>query len=338
MSTMVSRERMLALYRQMLQIRRCEEALVRLYAAGKFAGACHTYIGEEAVASGVCAHLRKDDVVFSTHRGHGHALAKGVPPAELIAELLGKATGCSGGRGGSMHLFKPEIGFMGSSGIVGPSITLAAGGAYSAMLMKTDRVSVAFFGDGAVNNGSFHEGINLAAAWNLPALFICENNLYATEVPFVQVTHNTSVAARAVAYGLPGMEVDGNDVLAVYAAAGEAVDRARSGGGPTLIECKTYRTRAHSEGMREAGYRTAEEVAQWRGRDPIKMLRETILTGDHAGAADLEALDAELKTQIEAAMAFAESSPLPDPATVADHVYSTGACLGVQPAEGGQHA
>ena len=186
MSTTVSRERMLALYRQMLQIRRCEEALVRLYAAGKFAGACHTYIGEEAVATGVCAHLRSDDVVFSTHRGHGHALAKGVSPAELIAELLGKATGCSGGRGGSMHLFKPEVGFMGSSGIVGPSITLAAGGAYSARLMKTDRVSVAFFGDGAVNNGSFHEGINLATAWNLPALFICENNLYATEVPFAQ--------------------------------------------------------------------------------------------------------------------------------------------------------
>ena len=338
MSTMVSRERMLALYRQMLQIRRCEEALVRLYAAGKFAGACHTYIGEEAVASGVCAHLRKDDVVFSTHRGHGHALAKGVPPAELIAELLGKATGCSGGRGGSMHLFKPEIGFMGSSGIVGPSITLAAGGAYSAMLMKTDRVSVAFFGDGAVNNGSFHEGINLAAAWNLPALFICENNLYATEVPFIQVTHNTSVAARAVAYGLPGMEVDGNDVLAVYAAAGEAVDRARSGGGPTLIECKTYRTRAHSEGMRDAGYRTAEEVAQWRARDPIKAFRDTLLTGGHASQADLDALEAELRAQIEAAVAFAESSPLPDPATVADYVYSAGACLGVQPAGGGQHA
>ena len=338
MSTTIDRERMLALYRQMLLIRRCEEALVRLYAAGKIAGACHTYIGEEAVATGVCAHLRNDDAVFSTHRGHGHALAKGVAPAELIAELLGKATGCSGGRGGSMHLYKPEIGFMGSSGIVGPSITLAAGGAFSARLMKTDRVSVAFFGDGAVNNGSFHEGINLAATWGLPALFVCENNLYATEVPFAQATRNTNVAARAAAYGLPGVEVDGNDVLAVFAVAGEAVDRARAGGGPTLIECKTYRTRAHSEGMREAGYRTAEEVAQWRGRDPIKLFRETILTDGHISPADLDAVDAEVKAQIEAAVAFAESSPLPDPATVADHVYSTGACLGVQPAEGGQHA
>ena len=358
MSTTVSRERMLALYRQMLQIRRCEEALVRLYAAGKFAGACHTYIGEEAVATGVCAHLRSDDVVFSTHRGHGHALAKGVSPAELIAELLGKATGCSGGRGGSMHLFKPEVGFMGSSGIVGTSITLAAGGAYSARLMKTDRVSVAFFGDGAVNNGSFHEGINLATAWNLPALFICENNLYATEVPFAQATRNPSVAARAAAYGLPGIEVDGNDVLAVYAAAGEAVDRARSGGGPTLIECKTYRTRAHSEGMRETGYRTAEEIAQWRARDPIKAFRETLLAGGHAGQAELDALEAELKAQIEQAVAFAESSPLPDPATVAEHVYGpatqlspsarlspstklrerAGSGSGGRPAGGGQHA
>jgi 2-oxoisovalerate dehydrogenase E1 component len=338
MSTTVSRECMLALYRQMLQIRRCEEALVRLYAAGRFAGACHTYIGEEAVAAGVCAHLRRDDVVFSTHRGHGHALAKGVTPAELIAELLGRATGCSGGRGGSMHLFKPEVGFMGSSGIVGPSITLAAGGAYSAMLMRTDRVSVAFFGDGAVNNGSFHEGINLAAAWGLPALFICENNLYATEVPFAQTTRTPGVAARAAAYGLPGLEVDGNDVLAVFAAAGEAVDRARSGGGPTLIECKTYRTRAHSEGMRDTGYRTAEEIAQWRARDPIKALRETLAAGGDAGRAGLDALEAEVSAQIEAAVAFAESSPLPDPATVADHVYGTGACLAAQPAGGGPHA
>src|SRR5574341_654360 len=162
---------LLSLYRSMLVIRRCEEQLVKLYAAGAIRGGCHTYVGEEAVAAGVCAHLRPDDVAFSTHRGHGHALAKGVPPSELIAELLGRASGCSGGRGGSMHLFKPEVGFMGSSGIVGPSITLAAGGGYTAKLLKTDRVSVAFFGDGAVNNGSFHEGVTMAAAWGLPVIF-----------------------------------------------------------------------------------------------------------------------------------------------------------------------
>lgn len=338
MTTTPSQERMAALYRRMLLIRRCEEALVRLYAAGKIAGACHTYIGQEAVATGVCAHLRDDDVVFSTHRGHGHALAKGVPPRELIAELLGKATGVSGGRGGSMHLFKPEIGFMGSSGIVGPSITLAAGGAYSAKLMKSDRVSVAFFGDGAVNNGSFHEGINLAAAWGLPAIFVCENNLYATEVPFAYATRNASVAGRAAAYGLPGVEVDGNDVLAVYAAAGEAVERARSGSGPTLIECRTYRTRAHSEGMRESGYRAAEEVAEWRARDPLKLFREALLAGGDPTESDLAALEAEVKAQIEEAVVFAENSPLPDPATATRYVYSTLAPDAEQLPAGGQHA
>jgi 2-oxoisovalerate dehydrogenase E1 component len=230
-----SREQSIALYRAMLIIRRSEEQLVKMYAAGKLYGGVHTYIGEEAVASGVCAHLRTDDTVFSTHRGHGHALAKGMAPRELFAEVLGRATGCSGGRGGSMHLFKPEIGFMGSSGIVGPSITLAAGTGYAARILKIDRVGVAFFGDGATNNGSFHEGINLATTWSLPTLFVCENNMYATEVPYAKATKQTDVYKRAAAYGLPGIEVDGNDVLAVWRVAGEAVQRARSGGGPTLI-------------------------------------------------------------------------------------------------------
>ena len=282
-----SKDQLLALYRTMLLIRRTEEQLVKFYAAGKIYGGMHTYIGEEAVAAGMCAHLRADDTVFSTHRGHGHALAKGVPPRELLAEVLGRATGCSGGRGGSMHLFKPEVGFMGSSGIVGPCITLAAGGGYSAMLLKTDRVSVAFFGDGAANNGAFHEGLNLATAWKLPAIFVCENNLYATEVPIGKATGNPNIAARAAAYGLPGIAVDGNDVLAVHRAAGEAVARARAGGGPTLIECRTYRTRAHAEGMRDAGYRTQEEIAAWKERDPIKLFRERVLADGSATEADL---------------------------------------------------
>ena len=319
----LSRDRLLALYRQMLVIRRCEEQLAKLYAAGRIWGGCHTYVGEEAVATGVCAHLRPDDVVFSTHRGHGHALAKGVTPRELIAELLGKATGCSGGRGGSMHLFKPDVGLMGTSGIVGPCITLAAGSGYAAKLLKKDRVSVAFFGDGASNNGSFHEGLNMAAVWGLPVLFVCENNLYATEVPFAQVAKNTSVASRAQAYGLPGVEVDGNDVLAIYRAAEEAVRRARSGAGPTLLECKTYRTRAHSEGMRDSGYRTPEEVAAWKARCPIKQLENTLLSNKTATQADLDLIDAEVKATIEEAAQFALSSPTPDPATVANHLYST---------------
>jgi 2-oxoisovalerate dehydrogenase E1 component len=324
----LSEVEMLAMYRTMLLIRRTEEQIAKLYAAGKIFGGCHSYVGEEAVATGVCAHLRRDDVVFSTHRGHGHALAKGVPPHEVIAELLGKATGCSGGRGGSMHLFKPEIGFMGSSGIVGPCITLAAGGGYTAKLLKTDRVSVAFFGDGAVNNGAFHEGVNLATIWGLPVLFVCENNLYATEVPFAQATKNPSVASRGVAYGLPGVEVDGNDVLAVYRVAGEAVHRARAGGGPTLIECKTYRTRPHSEGMRDAGYRTQEEVNEWKVRDPIKKLRERLIDDGVAVEAELEQIDAEVRVVVDKAAEFAESSPMPDPSSVTGHVYS----------DGGQHA
>ncbi|MBC8447764.1 MAG: dehydrogenase E1 component subunit alpha/beta [Chloroflexi bacterium] len=318
----MSKDQLLALYRQMLVIRHCEQQLVRLYAAGKIYGGCHTYTGEEAVATGVCAHLRPNDMVFSTHRGHGHALAKGVTPAELIAEVMGRATGCSGGRGGSMHLFKPEVGFMGSSGIVGPSITLAAGGGYSAMLLKTGQVSVAFFGDGAVNNGAFHEGINLAAAWKLPVVFVCENNLYATEVAFEKATANPDVASRGAAYGLPGIAVDGNDVLAVHQAASEAVKRARSGGGPTLIECRTYRTRAHAEGMRDTGYRTREEMTAWKERDPIRLFRERLLAGGSATEAELEAIDAETKAEAEEATKFAEASPMPDPATVTAHVYS----------------
>src|SRR5579859_4718672 len=236
----------LELYRKMLTIRRCEEQLAKSYQAGMIPGACHTYIGEEAVATGVCAHLRHDDAVFSTHRGHGHALAKGVPPRELIAELFGRATGCSRGRGGSMHLFSPEVGMMGTSGIVGPCILQAAGAGYSFKLLKTDQVAVAFFGDGASNNGAFHEGLNLASIWDLPVLFVCENNQFATEVPFEYAAGNPRVGNRAECYGMPGFELDGNDVLGIYEVAGQAVRRARSGQGPTLIECRTYRTRAHA--------------------------------------------------------------------------------------------
>ncbi len=222
----LDKDQLLSLYRQMVRIRRCEERLARSHQRGLIHGACHTYVGEEAIAAGVCAHLRPDDVVFSTHRGHGHALTKGVPPRQLIAELYGRAAGCSRGRGGSMHLFAPEVGLMGTSGIVGPSILQAAGAGYSFKLRKTDRVAVAFFGDGAVNNGAFHEGLNLAAIWKLPVLFVCENNQYATEVPFRYAAGNTSVAGRAACYGLPGAEVDGNDATEVHRAAGEAVRRA----------------------------------------------------------------------------------------------------------------
>jgi 2-oxoisovalerate dehydrogenase E1 component len=313
----------LALYRGMVVIRRTEEQLARSHAAGLIHGACHTYVGEEAIATGVCAHLRPDDAVFSTHRGHGHALAKGVTPHALIAELFGRETGCSHGRGGSMHLFMPEVGMMGTSGIVGPCILQATGAGYSFKLLKTDRVGVAFFGDGASNNGAFHEGLNLASIWKLPVLFVCENNLYATEVPFAYAAGNPNVGMRGDAYGMPGLTIDGNDVLAVYAAAGEATRRARAGEGPTLIECRTYRTRAHSEGMRDAGYRTVEEVNAWKARDPIKRLRQQLAGEGIAGEGELDAIEQEVQAMVEAAAADAERSSWPDPATATEYVFSS---------------
>ncbi len=310
------------LWRQMLVIRRCEEQLARSHQAGLIHGACHTYVGEEAIATGVCAHLDQRDAVFSTHRGHGHALATGVPPRELIAELFGKSTGCSDGRGGSMHLFSPEVGMMGTSGIVGPCILQAAGAGYSFKLLKNKQVGVAFFGDGAVNNGAFHEGLNLAAIFKLPTLFVCENNQFATEVPFEYATGNTDVAQKATAYNIPGVAVDGNDVLAVHEAAGAAIARARKGGGPTLIECKTYRTRPHAEGMRDTGYRTREQIQAWVERDPLKLFRQHMLAAGSASEEEIEAVDAEVKAEIAEAVEFATDSPWPDPATVADHIFS----------------
>jgi 2-oxoisovalerate dehydrogenase E1 component len=317
-----SKEQLLGLYRQMLEIRRCEEQLARLHQTGLIPGACHTYVGEEAIATAVCAHLRESDTVMSTHRGHGHALAKGVPPRELIAELLGKVTGCSHGRGGSMHLFKPEVGMLGTSGIVGPSILMAAGAGYTYMLKKSDQVAVAFFGDGATNNGAFHEGLNLATVWDLPVLFVCENNQYATEVAYSSVTKQPSVATKGGSYGINTVALDGNDVLAIYQAAGEAVRRARAGGGPTLLECKTYRTRPHSEGMRDAGYRTQEEVETWRARDPIPRLRAHLLADGIASEDELAGIDRAVQELIAAAVEFAKESPWPDAATATDHVFS----------------
>ena len=321
-ATDLDRARLLSLYRQMLLIRRTEEQLARAYQQGNIPGACHTYVGQEAVAVGVCAHLRPDDVVFSTHRGHGHALAKGVPSREVMAELFGRVTGCSRGRGGSMHLFAPEVGLLGTTGIVGPNILQATGAGYSFRLLKSDRVSVAFFGDGAVNNGAFHEGLNLAAIWDLPVVYVCENNLYATEVAFGYATRNTDVAERARCYGMPGVAVDGNDVLAVFEAASEAVQRARVGQGPTLVECRTYRTRPHAEGMRDAGYRTKDEIDAWKERDPLALLRARLLAGGATAEAEITTIEAEVAEVVAEALTFASESPYPDPATAADHVIS----------------
>ncbi len=305
------------LYRTMQIIRQTEEELARCHQAGLVHGACHTYVGQEAIATGVCAHLSPADVVFSTHRGHGHALAKGMPPKELMAELFGRSTGCSQGRGGSMHLFSPEIGMMGTSGIVGPCILQACGGGYSSKILNNGTVAVAFFGDGAVNNGAFHEGLNMASIWKLPVLFVCENNQFATEVPFSYSSGNPSVGNRGAAYGMPGHELDGNDVLEIWRVAGEAVARARSGGGPTLLECKTYRTRAHAEGMGDFTYRTKEDVEDWKKKSPILRLRMT------AGLdKDFDAIDAEISSIVRQAREFAEASPVPEPESATRHVYA----------------
>lgn len=321
----ISHDVVLSLYRTMQIIRQTEEELARCHQRGLIHGACHTYVGQEAIATGVCAHLTKRDAIFSTHRGHGHALAKGMPPRELIAELFGRSTGCSHGRGGSMHLFSPEIGIMGTSGIVGPCILQACGGGYSSKILNNGTVGVAFFGDGAVNNGAFHEGLNMASIWKLPVLFVCENNQYATEVPFAYASGIPDVGRRAGNYGIPGFEVDGNDVLAVYQAAGEAISRARAGGGPTLLECKTYRTRAHAEGMGDFTYRTREEVAAWKEKCPIVRLRQSVGGKQAEKGVDetkLDKIDKEIAALVKEGREFAETSPPPEADSAICHVYS----------------
>ncbi len=322
---------MLSLYRMMQIIRQTEEELARCHQRGLIHGACHTYVGQEAIATGVCANLNQHDPIFSTHRGHGHALAKGMPPHELMAELFGRATGCSRGRGGSMHLFSPEIGMMGTSGIVGPCLLQACGGGYSSKLLANGTVAVAFFGDGAVNNGAFHEGLNMASIWKLPVLFICENNQFATEVPFAYSSGNPSVGSRGEAYGMPGYTVDGNDVIEIDRLAMAAVARARSGEGPTLIECKTYRTRAHAEGMGDFTYRTKEEVSAWKERCPILRLKSFLIneqgTNSHDSTSDLMTrfndIDQQVSELVRAARELAESSAAPEPATATQHVYGS---------------
>jgi TPP-dependent pyruvate/acetoin dehydrogenase alpha subunit len=316
----IDQKLLLDYYKKMLELRVFEVKVQELYRNGRLPGFVHLYVGEEAVAVGVCGSLRNEDLIFSTHRGHGHALAKGVPGGVVLAELWGKVTGCSGGRGGSMHMYAPEWGFMGTNGIVGAPIPLATGGGLTAKLAKKGGVAVSFFGEGAVNSGSFHEAVNFGAVWNLPVIYVCENNLYATEMAFSRATKNISVASRAAAYGMKGVEVDGQDVMAVHAAASEAIRIARADGGPTLIECKTYRYVGHHEGDPGTDYRTKEEVREWKGRDPVKVARKRLLDSGVAEST-LAAVDQEVEVWIEEAVQFAESSPEPLAGSVTEHVY-----------------
>lgn len=315
-----SNELVLSLYREMVQIREFETKAREIFRSGRMPGFIHLYVGQEAVAVGICANLRTDDYVASTHRGHGHALAKGISARAVMAELMGAVGGCSGGRGGTMHLYDPSVGFLGSNGVVPPGILIGAGAALSAKLRGTDQVAVAFFGDGAVNNGAFHEGLNLAATWDLPVVFVCENNCYATEMPFELATKNTNVASRAPAYKIPGVQVDGNDVFEVRAKAGEAVERARRGEGPTLLECLTYRWFGHHEGDPGTSYRTKEEIASWKKNDPIRKLRDRAIAASWATAAEFENTEHDVTRIIKDAVDFALSSPQPEVSTALEHV------------------
>jgi 2-oxoisovalerate dehydrogenase E1 component len=319
----LDRAGLLRLYRKMILIRRFELTTQALYRDRKIPGFAHLYIGEEATGTGVLDHLRKDDWITSTHRGHGHALCKGVPPKLLLAELAGKATGCNGGRGGTMHVYMPSVGLLGTNGLVGGGIPAAVGLAISAKTRGTDQVTVGFFGDGATSLGAFHEALNFAGIQKAPVVFVCENNLYATATPISMATANTNLASKSASYGFPGVQVDGNDVVAVWKAAGEAIQRARAGEGPTLIEAITYRQVGHQEGDPVVGWaRTQAEWDEWLKRDPIPNFRKFLLESGNAAEADLKTIEDAVDGEIREAVDFALESPMPDPATVWDHVWA----------------
>ena len=317
-------EEMVRLYEQMQLLRKFELAAQVACRAGETPGFLHLYIGEEATAVGVCAHLRKTDWITSTHRGHGHALAKGMDPKVLMAELYGKSGGSVGGRGGTMHLYERAIGLFGTNGVVASGAPQAVGAALAARHMGTDGVAVAFFGDGATSHGAFHEALNFAGVQRAPVILVCENNLYATATPLSSITLNPEIASRAAAYGIPGVAVDGNDVVAVWTAMKQAADRARRGEGPTLIESKTYRTVGHHEGDTVTGtYRTQEEVDTWLKRDPVvtfraRLVEEFGITTDKT----LGAIDKRIDDEVAASVEFARNSAEPDPKTVFRHTYA----------------
>jgi pyruvate dehydrogenase E1 component alpha subunit len=316
----LSTEKLLEMYRSMYLLRRFEETVNELYMLGKIPSTLHLYIGQEAVAVGVSAHLRKDDYVLSTHRPHGHALAKGVSPDAIMAELYGKATGTCKGKGGSMHVGDMEVGMPPAIAIVGGNAPIAAGAALAFKLQSSDRVSVCYFGDGATNEGAWHEALNAAAIWDLPVVFVCENNLYAASTPFNLAFRIENVAQRAGAYGIPAAVVDGNDVLAVYQAAGEAVARARAGEGPTLVECMTYRLCGHSRSDPRT-YRSNEEEEHWQSKDPLPRFRSRL--GNEGGVSEAEILEVEdaVEEALKESISFAESSPEPDPADLYTDVF-----------------
>jgi pyruvate dehydrogenase E1 component alpha subunit len=308
------------MYEQMVTIRQFEERAGREFAAGKVPGFVHLYAGEEAVAVGVCASLTDDDFITSHHRGHGHCIAKGVDVRAMVAELLGREAGACRGKGGSMHIADVHKGMLGANGIVGGGFPLATGAGLTARYNKRGQVAVCFFGDGAANQGTFHESLNLASIWKLPVIYVAENNGYAESTPVTYHMSCRDISERAAGYGMPGVTVDGLDVFAVYEAAHEAVARARRGEGPSLIECKTYRYFGHFEGD-TVTYRTKEELASYRDRDPIKAMRRTLEQRGIASGAELDAIDKEVAQRIDDAWTYAEAAPLPAPEDALTDVY-----------------
>ena len=304
-------DQLLEMYAAMLRVRLFEERARELYAGGRIPGFIHLSVGQEGVAVGVCAALRRDDYLLSTHRGHGHLIAKGGSLRALMAELYGKATGCCKGKGGSMHIADASVGYLGANGVLTAGCVLAPGVGLSIQMRKTAQVVVAIFGDGAANRGPFHEGVNLAALWRAPAVFVCENNRWASTTAHAVSTAGGSVAARAAGYGSPGVTVDGNEVLAVFGAVAEAVARARRGEGPSLVEAQTIRWLGHYEGDPQL-YRGKDEVAGGRSRDPVGRLRQVLEERNLLDAAHAERVEAAVKSEIDDAVAFAETSPLPD--------------------------
>jgi len=319
----ISPDRQREMLRQMQTIRRFEEHASAGFIAGDIHGVVHCYIGEEAVAVGVCEALTREDKIISTHRGHGHCIAKGADLNRMMAELYGRETGYCKGKGGSMHIADFDIGMLGANGIVAGGISIITGAGLAAQMDGNGAVAVCFFGDGASNAGPFHESINIAAGWKLPVVYVCENNLWAVNVRAQDSLAVNDVAARAAGYGIPGKVVDGNDVLAVHTAALEAVAHARAGHGPTLIECKTYRHRAHTEKVGQLDKRPKEEVEAWMAKDPIdRMIAHLRGQQGQLNEAEWAAMDTEVMDKVQAAVAFAKASPVPSVETVADDIFA----------------
>ena len=309
------------MYLTMQRIRQFETEVNQLYAQTKIPGFGHLYVGEEAIATAACACLRKVDYITSTHRGHGHVIAKGGDLKRMMAELYAKESGYCKGRGGSMHIANLDLGILGANGIVGAGHCLSTGVGLSIQMRKTDQVCICFFGDASTNQGTFHESLNLASVWKLPVVYICENNFYGISVPQKLHQNITKISDRAVSYGIPGVTVDGNDVFAVYDAVQEAVARARAGNGPSLIECRTYRHFGHYNGD-PAHYRPAEEVTEWMKKDPIPRLAKYMKENDIASAEEIEKIEKQVAREVAEAVAYAETQPFAPPESTRYDVYT----------------